>query len=113
MTVLNVSAEFSPYLGGRYRSHGPWSGEQFREDYLVPRLDQAIGTGEQLIVQLDGVAGVPSSFLEEAFGGLVRTGRFTPQQLASLITLEANDPELWPYLELAKEFIQRAEERLH
>lgn len=61
-------AAFSLTPGGRYRSEGEFSGEEFREDHLVPVLD----SGADIEVDLDGPVGVTSSFLEEVFGGLVR-----------------------------------------
>ena len=65
-----VARDFTLYPSGRYASDGPWSGEIFRKKHLGPALlDNDIVT-----VVLDGVMGYGSSFLEEAFGGLVRDG---------------------------------------
>lgn len=113
MIVLNVREKFSPYLGGRYRGDGPWSGEAFRDDVLVPALLDAMARQEKVEVVLDGVAGVPSSFLEEAFGGLLRHGHFGLEQLKQALLLSAKDPELWPYIQLADEFMEQAAERAH
>lgn len=66
--VLDVAA-FSRTPGGRYRSEGEWSGEQYREEIVEPHLR----AGKRVIIDLDGPAGFTSSFLEELFGGLVRT----------------------------------------
>lgn len=112
MTTVNVAADFSPYLGGRYRADGPWSGEQFRDDVLLPKLEAAMQSNEILVVDLDGVAGVPSSFLEEAFGGLLR--RRTAWRVADVervLRLQAQDPELLPYVRLAREHMKRQEKR--
>jgi hypothetical protein len=111
VTEVRLANEFSPYLGGRYRDDGPWSGQQFREDYLVPWLNAAHERHEPLVLILDGVAGVPSSFLEEAFGGLLRNTRWTIQQLRSTLTLTATDPDLWPYVKLADRFMAEAASR--
>ncbi|MDP5205842.1 STAS-like domain-containing protein [Alishewanella sp. SMS8] len=70
MKVLKV-ADFAKFPGPRYRSLGKFSGEEFRDDILVPRIKEQ---GESLVIDLDGVFGYGSSFLEEAFGGLVRKG---------------------------------------
>lgn len=110
---MRVSEQFSRFLGGRYRDDGPWSGEQFRDDFLIPALADAIQNGEQLIIDLDGVAGVPSSFLEEAFGGLLRHTDWAPAQLQRSLKLIANDPDLWPYLKLATTFMEQAAVRRH
>jgi hypothetical protein len=68
MTTLNVAREFSMFPGGRYRRISEFSGEEFRERLLVP----AVKSGRKVVVNLDGVAGYGSSFLEEVFGGIVR-----------------------------------------
>jgi hypothetical protein len=55
-------------VGGRYRKDGPHSGEQFREDVLIPALKRA----DRVNILLDSIAGYSPSFFEEAFGGVVR-----------------------------------------
>lgn len=87
MTRINVAKDFSRWPAGRYRSDGPYSGEVFRDDILVPALDKA----EVVEVELDGARGYGSSFLEEAFGGLVRLGRFTSDQLLRRLRVVSND----------------------
>jgi hypothetical protein len=74
MRTLSVSKDFTRYPGPRYRKNGEFSGQQFREEKLIPELRGAIEAGDLLTVILDDVAGYGSSFLEEAFGGLVREG---------------------------------------
>jgi hypothetical protein len=54
--------------GGRFRSEGNWSGEEFREVLLTPKIT----AGDDIVVDLDGPLGFTTSFLEEVFGGLVR-----------------------------------------
>lgn len=65
---VNVAKQFSKLPGARYIRLGPNSGELFRQTFLVEPLRQ----GKTVIVELDGVRGYGSSFLEEAFGGVVR-----------------------------------------
>ena len=114
MTTLRVASEFSPYLGGRYRDDGPWSGEQFREEMLRPRLLDAIERHVILHINFDGVAGMPPSFLEEAFGGLLRTvPGLQLDTLRERLKLDAEDPELWPFLNLAQRFMEQQAQRLH
>lgn len=66
--TLSVAKDFSTYPAGRYESDGPFSGEGFLKQKLLPALEKA----EKLKIILDGTMGYGSSFLEEAFGGLVR-----------------------------------------
>lgn len=68
--MINVARDFSPFAAGRYYSDGPFSGQRFREEILLPTL----GENENVTVDLDGTLGLGSSFLDEAFGGLVRAG---------------------------------------
>ncbi|HBS6036907.1 TPA: STAS-like domain-containing protein [Klebsiella aerogenes] len=62
--------DFSKYPGPRYESLGENSGEKFRDTFLIP----AILENDEIAIDFDGVFGYGSSFLEEAFGGLVRKG---------------------------------------
>lgn len=68
MTKTVYIKEFSKYPGPRYSSLGSYSGEEFRDNILIP----AIRDNGNVTVDLDGVFGYGSSFLEEAFGGLAR-----------------------------------------
>lgn len=70
MRTVLVS-NFSKFPGPRFRKLGKHSGEEFRETVLLPEIEK--GT-QELVIDLDGVFGFGSSFLEEAFGGLVRAG---------------------------------------
>jgi hypothetical protein len=68
--MITVATDFSRFPAGRFISDGRYSGERFREEFLKPMLL----AGGRVVVALDGVMGVGSSFLEEAFGGLIRSG---------------------------------------
>lgn len=70
-TKLKISEVFSAIPGGRSRADGPNSGEDFREKHLRPKFE-SLKKGEKLLIDLDGAYGFPTSFLEEAFGGLAR-----------------------------------------
>jgi hypothetical protein len=68
MTLLSVARDFAVTPGGRRRRISECSGEEFRERFLEP----AVRSGRHVEVDLDGVVGYGSSFLEEVFGGIVR-----------------------------------------
>lgn len=72
--VIEIAEKFSRFPGPRYKEHGDFSGEEFRDQYLSSALRSAIEQDGVLTVVLDDVAGYGSSFLEEAFGGLLRHG---------------------------------------
>lgn len=97
--TINIAGDFSPCPGGRYRDDGQYSGQRFREDYLVPSLHAF----DRVVVDLDGTEGYGSSFLDEAFGGLVRHEEFSRVDLHERLSLVSNDPgyveEIWEYID--------------
>ena len=99
-TKIKVSNDFSHTPAGRYRDDGPYSGEAFREDILVPALKNY----DQVVVDLDDVEGFGSSFLEEAFGGLIRHGHITKSDALKKLVLQTNDVAL---AEEIKEYIEQ------
>jgi len=72
MRKICISKEYSETLGARYISEGDYSGEDFRDNFLIPIFDEALKNGQKIVIDLDGGYGNPVSFLEEAFGGLAR-----------------------------------------
>lgn len=105
MTTIRVAKDFSATPGGRYRRHGPYSGEEFREVILLPRVRAAQAQNQRVVVDFDGVAGIPSSFLEEAFGGLIRV---LGHAIEGVIEIRTTDPSLRPYVLLAQQFMKEA-----
>lgn len=105
--VISIARDFSRYPSGRFRTDGPHNGQEFRESMLLPALRKA----QVLRIELDGVAGLPASFLEEAFGGLVRSG-FSKSSLRSRLKIVANSPRLQRYPAQIYEFIENAREEL-
>jgi len=98
---IEVAKDFSRFPAGRYRSDGPWSGEQFREEHLVPALRDP---NTHVLVMLDGALGYGSSFLEEVFGGLVRINGFKAKDLHSRLRITSNTDstladEAWSYID--------------
>ncbi len=99
--TINIAKDFSQYPIGRDDKDGPDSGERFRRDFLVPALKEY----EKVSVFLDGPKGYGSSFLEEAFGGLVRKEGFKRQDLQSRLEItykeaiyELYKNEAWEYI---------------
>lgn len=96
--------EYSPYPAGRTPKDGPANGQTFREEILRPLL----ADNKQVRIILDGVAGLPSSFLEEVFGGLVRKGIVTLDDFGDRISISATDPALQAYIPLAYRYARDA-----
>lgn len=95
MKIINIKKNFSRYPAGRYFIDGPYNGQKFREEFLIPALSEAINKGEKVKVELDGVRGYNSSFLEEAFGGLVRSSQFaSTQDLPEILEFVSTDKSL-------------------
>ena len=69
---IDIAREFSETPGGRTIQEGDFSGELFREELLLPLYEAAIQKKEKLEIYFDGAYGYPPSFLDEAFGGLVK-----------------------------------------
>lgn len=106
MKTIAVAQDFSRYPGGRHLKDGPFSGEGFRERFLRSPLAH----GEAVHVILDGARGYGSSFLEEAFGGLVRAG-IPASELRKRLTITCNDDEslvieAWEYIDKACRLVQ-------
>ena len=70
--TIRISSDYSETLGARYITDGDFSGEDFRETFLIPKFEEAQKTGDHIIIDFDGGYGNPVSFVEEAFGGLAR-----------------------------------------
>ena len=69
---IKVLDDFSYTPGVREEIEGDDPGEKFLADVLLPKFAEALAAGKMLEVDMDDVAGYPTSFLEAAFGGLVR-----------------------------------------
>lgn len=89
MITINIARDFSKYPAGRFTKDGPFSGETFRKKFLEPNIERH----EKIVVELDGARGYGSSFLEEAFGGLVRKG-IAPKVIKEKIEIQASNKSL-------------------
>lgn len=87
MATISVAKDFTPFPGPRLKERGEWSGEEFRDEILIPALQK----NEPFTLDLDGVMNYPPAFLEEAFGGLIRCGYSLPQ-ITQLMTLKCRKP---------------------
>ncbi|MCT7551959.1 STAS-like domain-containing protein [Aliarcobacter butzleri] len=66
---IKISTEYSKTVKGRYHpKDGKYTGQRFREEFIEPIFEEY----DKIIIDLDDLYGCPSSFREEAFGGLAR-----------------------------------------
>lgn len=99
MVTFKISSQFSEFPAGRYPEDGPFNGERFREEIIIPLLSQH----DQVTFDLDGTEGYGSSFLDEAFGGLVRHHNLTLETLRNRLHFIAEEDdsfidEIWEYI---------------
>src|SRR3954452_21770902 len=94
---IRIARDFSTKPAGRFREDGPNTGEAFREDFLVPALDG----NDVVVVVLDGTKGYPAPFREEAFGRLLRSVRWSTQELEGGLLVRADSDLYRAYRERA------------
>lgn len=104
--LLLKVADFSLNPGPRYKTEGAFSAEEFREDFVLPKVREAIRTGAVLTIVIDGVHGYGTSFFEESFAGLIRVNGFSPADLKS--TLKFISDEVPRYLEEIERYMAHA-----
>lgn len=90
MTTVKIAQDFTRFPSGRYKKSGSTSGEAFRERFLQPPLQ----LGEKVTVDFDGTLGYGSSFLEEAFGGIVRALNLPSEFVLEHLELKSSDPSI-------------------
>lgn len=108
--IVNIARDFSRSPGGQFKSDGTFSGEQFRDEVLVPKIKEAQNSSGHVVIQLDGTYGYASSFLDEAFGGLVRKGLFDRRALSHVLIFESTEPHMQYYKQLVEQFIAEAKQ---
>ena len=104
---ISIADDFSRFPAGRYSNDGDFNGTRFREEILAPRL-KGLKELERVVVSLDGVAGFGSSFLEEAFGGLIRDEGFAKSFLDQHLEICCEDEDLQDFAKLTVKYIEDA-----
>jgi hypothetical protein len=104
MTTVKIASDFTRFPSGRYKKGGGTSGEAFRERFL----EKPLRDGEVVTVDFDGTIGYGSSFLEEAFGGVVRALKMPSQFVLDHLELVSSDPSI---SEEVRQYIVEADNR--
>ena len=104
MKTIKIATDYSDTPLGRFQDDSEFNGTRFREEYLRPALQ----TEDKVEVNIDGVEGYGSSFLEEAFGGLVRKGYFTHAILNDKLKITFQDADFRMYHDLIWRYISEA-----
>jgi hypothetical protein len=89
--TINLAKDFHRAPAGRFLDDGDYSGQRFREEYLVPALqDQNV---DQVEIILDDLEGIGSSFWEEAFGGLIRESKIGYDTILKKLSFQCQDDD--------------------
>ena len=102
---IDVATDFSMTPGPRFKRLGPHSGEEFREA-IMRALSRH--PDEEIEVFLDGTEGYGSSFLEEAFGGIVRHSGFPAAEIRRRLHIRARSRLYESYAEEAQNYLNEA-----
>ena len=100
--TICIAKEYSKTPAGRYYSDGSYTGERFREEFLYPALTK----NDEVEIELDDTLGYGSSFLEEAFGGLIREKNMDINELETKLHINSSRKlyinRIWKYLREAQ-----------
>lgn len=87
MHTINMTEDFSLNPFGRYRDDSEFSGEAFREDVLIPALEQH----GKVIVDLSGTNRYSLSFLNEISEGLIVDNEMTAEDVLDKVFFKHNE----------------------
>jgi len=100
--MIYIAKDYSDTPAGRYITDGSYSGERFRDEFLYPALKE----NDHVDVNLDDALGYGSSFLEEAFGGLIREKGMCLDEIRQKLTIVSSrvlyENRIWQYLDDAE-----------
>lgn len=101
--IIDVAKEFHVYPWGREQ------GERFRREILYPKLMEAVNVGNTpLVVDINGCRSLGSSFLEEAFGGLIRVNGMKKDAVKANLKIKKSPPALDIFVDAIWEYINKA-----
>lgn len=109
MAILNIGKDFSKYPEGRFYSDEGDSGEEFREEHLLPALKKLQPSEILKIIIDDEVEGYGSSFLVEGFAGIIKYGHMSSTELLQKIEIAYTDPDFEFYKDRIEKYITEAE----
>jgi hypothetical protein len=105
MIKISIATDFAITPGARKKEDGDFSGELFRERFLEPIFTKS--KDEKVEINLDGVEGYSTAFLEEVFGGLAR--KFGINEVEKRISFISNEEEF--LIDEIKEYIKKAKDK--
>ena len=106
---INIGEDFSKVPRGRYHSaDGQHTGGRFREHFLKEIFNNPEKYSRPVEIVLDSAEGYGSSFLEEAFGGLVRKGYASSEEVDKAFVFIYEDKNFEFYEKRIREYIREA-----
>lgn len=111
MQKISIAKDYSMFPIGRKTADGPYSGERFLDEFLYPKLRDAIDSGGVLEVDLGDTLGLTAAFLDEAFGGLIREKGLDLETIRKHLRVVTSDPNYDGYIEITEEYMQEASEQ--
>ncbi|MCF7725303.1 STAS-like domain-containing protein [Sulfitobacter sp. M22] len=109
--MIDMAREFSPYPSGRVPDDGEFNGQKFRREYLMPAIVKILNgdiEDTEIVIDIDGVRVFGSSFLEEAFGGLVREDEIDSLRAIPLLRIKRTKAGLQMYEDDIKDHLTTA-----
>lgn len=106
--IMIKMSDFSTYPSGREDEDGAYNGTKFRETVLRPAIETAKQNGQIVCVSLENVLSFGSSFLEEAFGGLIRKKIVDKNFLKNHLRIEPGKPAYERYKDAIFQYIDNA-----
>ena len=102
LKICEISQKYR-YQGPRFRELGDVSGQEFREDHLIPWLD-SLADNEPAVIDFEGTRVYMPSFLDESFVGAIRQNSNNRKKINN-IAFKNMDPiwfeKLWQYIKSA------------
>jgi hypothetical protein len=102
MIKIQISSDYSKTPGARKIKDGDSSGEDFRVRCLEQYFEA--GNDEKIEINLDGVEGYSTAFLEEVFGGLSR--KYGSERVMRKISIVSTEEPL--LIDEINEYIKKA-----
>lgn len=87
---IDIGKQFSRFPAGRTARDGDYSGQVFQRKHLLPALRKC----DKVVIFLDNALSYGSSFLEEAFGGIVRDKVLTKDEFDQKVKFVSSDEYL-------------------
>ncbi|HGO5823358.1 STAS-like domain-containing protein [Mannheimia sp. E30BD] len=101
--LIKIADDFSRTPYGRTDEDGPFNGKRFR----IQKLKPAFETEDEVHIDFNGIAPPGSSFLHEAFGGLIRFENMTLSEVLNKLRIISS----FPFYEIQiKKFLDEEEQ---